>query len=481
MIILYLALFCVWYYRRKNHVYNDTSLSTSSIATPCITLGSVATSKRPTAMINVDKTSKTQNMNNTNNNNAYGVGNNDVNDDNDEMQILLNLERQTSEIVHLLQMGGLSTNTDRVVNCTSISNHATDGLCTRHTPNKNKSWNGWNKPTHRDDDHRDHNDTNESNTQGNTGSGHSMCCLQEVNPRLQWCCAAVSPSIHLGTTSSSITPQTEGQSIATRHATQNVTGTGDMVDGQKTNIYANTHHSPDRPGYNLQAPISSSNNNSNKKNQNKNNNVYNDDDTDDDNNNVGYKYEKDNINSDVDTTVQWRGRYSKLVKKYYRRVINDDVQLNDANRSSKSSRSQKTSKSKKCKKSSKSKQSKLLNTKKDKWRCVKCNLIIYTRSGLISHCNKHENVQKYTCKYCKRKFANRTSLIRHERIHTGERPFECNICNKKFVQKHALTLHKQTHDKIKNYQCDICLKRYTQSGSLRRHRKTIHHIENSNK
>ena len=374
-------------------------MPTSSITTCSTTPRPVSTSKRPTTMINVDKTSKTQNMSNNNKNNAYGVGN----DDNDEMQILLDLERQTNAMVRLLQLGALSTTTDGVVNYASVSNQTMDRLCTTSTPNKNKSRNGLNKPKHRG---------------------------EQADTRLQWCCGAVSAACHVATTSSSTRLQP-------RHTMQNINVTTDLVDGQKTN----------------------------QKNENQNNNinVYNDAD------NVGYKYENVNINSDVDTTVHWRGRYSKLVKKYFRRIINDDLQLNDRNGINGSIKSQKTTKSKQ------------LKTKKDKWRCVKCNLIVYTRSGLISHCNKHENVQNYSCKYCKRKFGNRTSLIRHERIHTGERPFECDMCNKKFVQKYALTLHKQTHDKIKNYQCDICLKRYTQNGSLRRHRRTIHHITNTNK
>ena len=112
-----------------------------------------------------------------------------------------------------------------------------------------------------------------------------------------------------------------------------------------------------------------------------------------------------------------------------------------------------------------------------KWQCIKCNRIITTRSGLVSHYNKHIGIKKFTCQYCNRKFANGTSLLRHERVHTGARPFKCHICYKTFIQKYQRNLHIQVvHDKIKKYSCNICQKQYTQSGSLRRHQKTSHQM-----
>ena len=112
-----------------------------------------------------------------------------------------------------------------------------------------------------------------------------------------------------------------------------------------------------------------------------------------------------------------------------------------------------------------------------KWQCIKCNRIITTRSGLVSHYNKHIGIKKFNCQYCNRKFGNRTSLVRHERIHTGSRPFKCHICQKAFTQKYQRKLHIQNiHHKIKAYSCNICQKLYTQSSSLRRHQKKSHHM-----
>lgn len=110
------------------------------------------------------------------------------------------------------------------------------------------------------------------------------------------------------------------------------------------------------------------------------------------------------------------------------------------------------------------------------FQCKKCQRILKTTSGMISHTKLHLGIKNYLCGYCLRKFSGKTARDRHERVHTGVKPYQCDICQRRFRIKSGLTKHKVTHTKIKNYKCATCHKRYTQSSSLLRHQKKHSHI-----
>ena len=115
-----------------------------------------------------------------------------------------------------------------------------------------------------------------------------------------------------------------------------------------------------------------------------------------------------------------------------------------------------------------------LMTNKFNYQCKKCDKIVSTRSGAISHANIHLGIKKYICKYCQRRFASKTTKDRHELRHTGEKPFECHLCHRRFAVKSVLVTHMVTHTREKNYHCKLCQKKYGQKSSLTRHTKKAH-------
>uniref|UniRef100_A0A182UY69 C2H2-type domain-containing protein n=4 Tax=Anopheles merus TaxID=30066 RepID=A0A182UY69_ANOME len=105
--------------------------------------------------------------------------------------------------------------------------------------------------------------------------------------------------------------------------------------------------------------------------------------------------------------------------------------------------------------------------------CPFCDRGFQTALLLKSHIRTHTQRSDYLCSLCGKEFNVKNNLRQHMIMHSGERPWACPLCPCRFSTKGGLKSHQNTHTRIKAFSCDTCGSQFNKHYSLIKH-KLIH-------
>uniref|UniRef100_A0A182TYN4 C2H2-type domain-containing protein n=1 Tax=Anopheles melas TaxID=34690 RepID=A0A182TYN4_9DIPT len=105
--------------------------------------------------------------------------------------------------------------------------------------------------------------------------------------------------------------------------------------------------------------------------------------------------------------------------------------------------------------------------------CPFCDRGFQTVLLLKSHIRTHTQRSDYLCSLCGKEFNVKNNLRQHMIMHSGERPWACPLCPCRFSTKGGLKSHQNTHTRVKAFSCDTCGSQFNKHYSLIKH-KLIH-------
>ena len=118
-----------------------------------------------------------------------------------------------------------------------------------------------------------------------------------------------------------------------------------------------------------------------------------------------------------------------------------------------------------------------LDTIKELYSCIICNLIFCCNDNLLNHEEAHRNnnltetYKSFRCSTCEKPFISKSimNLLEKDNSLSGE-DITCDFCEKSFASIDQLKAHEKDHLTKKDFKCDLCKKAFMLSSSLDKHK-----------